>query len=164
MHSYRERVTPPIWGFLLTALLIPASLIIFLPVNPSLGWVFAAILMAGACLALYLAAPIVAVRDGELRAGRASIPVSDLGESTALSTEEAKHALGLGFNPAAYHSTSAWQRRIVKVVIADEDDPTPYWLISSKRPDRLVEAIEANRNSAMSRIRGKSDEPNSRQG
>lgn len=148
MRSYHERVTPPLWGFLLTGLLIPAALIIFLPVNPSLGWIVAVILVAGACLALYFSAPTLSVRDGVLRAGRATIPVSELGDVVALTTEEAKHALGLGFEPAAYHSTSAWQRRVVKIEIADEEDPTPYWLISSKRPEQLVEAINAQRTNA----------------
>lgn len=151
MHSYRERVTPPLWGFLLTALLIPASLIIFLPINPQLGWVFAVILVGGACLGLFFAAPTLAVENGVLRAGRASIPVNELGQCTALKGDDAKHALGLGFEPSAYHSTSAWQRKLVMVEIADEDDPAPYWLMSTKRPDRLVAAIEANRQSSAER-------------
>lgn len=144
MNTYRERVTPPIWGFALTALLIPASMIIFLPIDPIIGWIVAAVLVGGSCLALFLASPTVAVENGMLRAGRANIPVSELGTSSALTPDESKEALGLGYNAAAFHSTSAWQRRVVKVEIADESDPTPYWLISTRRPERLVEAIEAN--------------------
>ncbi|HIY65702.1 MAG TPA: DUF3093 domain-containing protein [Candidatus Agrococcus pullicola] len=151
MHCYRERVTPPLWGFLLTALLIPASLIIFLPINPQLGWVFAVILVGASCLGLFFAAPTVIVENGTLRAGRASIPVSELGECSALTGDAAKHALGIGFEPSAYHSTSAWQRKLVMAEVIDEHDPAPYWLISTKRPDRLLAAIEANRQSSAER-------------
>jgi hypothetical protein len=31
----------------------------------------------------------------------------------------------------------------VRVDVADPDDPTPYWLVSSRHPDKLAEALRA---------------------
>jgi hypothetical protein len=30
---------------------------------------------------------------------------------------------------------------VVKVELTDPQDPTPYWLVSTRRPERVVEAI-----------------------
>jgi hypothetical protein len=32
---------------------------------------------------------------------------------------------------------------MILVVLDDDDDPTPYWLVSCRRPDRVLEALRA---------------------
>ena len=115
MQDYRERVIPPLWGFLLTLLLAPAAMIIFLPLNRQLGWVVAVLLVALACLGLFLASPRISVEQGMLRAGRAAIPVEELGEAGVLDRDAARAALGVEFDPGAYHATTPWAHRMVRV-------------------------------------------------
>ena len=47
MILYRERLWPAPWLFLATALVIPASLLVFLPINVTVGIVTAIVLYAG---------------------------------------------------------------------------------------------------------------------
>ena len=143
MQSYRERVIPPLWGFLLMLLFAPAAMAIFLPIDLGIGAIVAAVLVIGACAGLVAASPVVTVRNGVLQAGRASIPVAQIGQIEAFDREQTREALGTGFNPGAFHSTSPWTKGSAKIEIVDPADPTPFWLVSTRRPERLKAVIEA---------------------
>ena len=41
-----------------------------------------------------------------------------------------------------------WIKPVVKVPVADLDDPTPYWLLSTRNPDQLVRVLEEARQSS----------------
>lgn len=141
MATYSERVTPPIWVFLLTLLLVPVSLLIFLPIDRMLGWVFAAVFVAAACAGLWLASPRIRVENGELLAGRARIPLDALGEATALTKAEGRIALGVEYDAAAYYSTAPWTMTLVKIEVTDPDDPTTSWILSTRHPEKAAAAI-----------------------
>ena len=141
MTTYRERVTPPLWVFLLTLLLVPVSLIVFLPIDLMLGWVFAAVFVAAACAALWLAAPRIRIENDHLQAGRARIPLSALGEAASFDKVGGRRLLGVEFDAAAYHSTVPWAMRLVRVEVIDESDPTTAWVLSTRKPDQLAAAL-----------------------
>jgi hypothetical protein len=42
-------------------------------------------------------------------------------------------------------SIRPWIGPGVQVWVDDADDPTPYWVVSSRHPDRLVRALRATR-------------------
>jgi hypothetical protein len=41
-----------------------------------------------------------------------------------------------------------WIQPLVRVPIIDENDPAPYWLISSRHPQKLAAAINRSRRPA----------------
>src|SRR5690606_14388143 len=82
----------------------------------------------------WLTTPLVAVTDGELRAGRARIPVSLLGEPVALDAIATRAALGPDLDARAFVCLRAWAGTAVQVPVNDPRDPTPYWFVSSRRP------------------------------
>ena len=45
----------------------------------------------------------------------------------------------------AYLVIRGWVRDVVRVPIEDPQDPTPYWLLSSRRPNDIVAAIRGSR-------------------
>jgi hypothetical protein len=45
-------------------------------------------------------------------------------------------------DPSAFLAIRFWSGKAVKVEVKDSRDATPYWLISSKNPKRLVEALK----------------------
>jgi hypothetical protein len=47
----------------------------------------------------------------------------------------------------------AWARTAVRVEVLDPADPTPYWLVSTRRPDELAAAIAAGRTRPAARDR-----------
>lgn len=110
----------------------------------------AATIAGGVALALLLAAawftsPVVAVADGVLRAGRARIPVDLLGEPVVLGRAEVRTAMGPGYDPRSYACLRTWTGGALWVDVLDPEDPTPGWLVSTRRPEALRAAIDAAR-------------------
>ncbi len=84
----------------------------------------------------------ISVTESELSVSRACIERKYLGKIDALSVEEMKHLRGAGINPYAFMALRFWIQTGVRIEIIDPRDPTPYWLISSKEPEKLIAALE----------------------
>lgn len=141
MAEYRERLWPAAWILGVTALVIPASLLVLAPISVLAGAVTGVVLYAG-CLGLFIyGAPLIAVTDGTLSAGRARIPVALIGDVTAFDGEEASLERGQRLKATAFLLIRGGIRGVVRVQITDPKDPTPYWLISTRRPTELAAAI-----------------------
>jgi len=143
--AHRERLVPPWWLLLVLLLIVPAVLLVFLPVDVQAGIAIAIGLYVAIVALLWLGAPVVALEDGVLRAGRARIPVEHLGEPHVLRGDEATTALRSGWVPEEHHVVSPWTKSLVRAAVVDPEDPTPAWLISSRRPEELAAAIDAAR-------------------
>ena len=83
----------------------------------------------------------VSVRDGVLTAGRARISVDHVGSVQALDAEATRRLAGRDADARAYLLLRPYLRRAVRIGIDDPADPTPYWLVSTRRPDRLAAAL-----------------------
>jgi hypothetical protein len=83
----------------------------------------------------------VTVADGTFRAGRAHIEARHLGAVEALDAEQTRRTAGPEADARAYLVLRPYLKRAVKVEIADPADPTPYWLVGSRRPDDLAGAL-----------------------
>ncbi|GGE88085.1 DUF3093 domain-containing protein [Mycetocola zhadangensis] len=141
MAEYRERLWPAPWILVATALVIPASLLVLAPLSMLVGAVTGIVLYAG-CVGLFVyGAPILAVRDGKLSAGRATIGVNLVGDVVPFDGEEASLERGQRLNARAFLILRGGIRGVVKVQILDPNDPTPYWLLSTRRPTELAAAI-----------------------
>ncbi len=80
--------------------------------------------------------------DGQmLIANKAKIDLKFVKSATALDAEGFKRVAGVDADPAAFLAINFWSKTGVKVELKDKKDPTPYWLISSKDPKRLVKAL-----------------------
>jgi hypothetical protein len=77
----------------------------------------------------------------ELWAGEAHLPMSVVTRSAAIPQSAKSAALGRQFDPAAFVVHRGWVAPLILVVLDDPDDPTPYWLISTRRPERLLAAL-----------------------
>jgi hypothetical protein len=85
----------------------------------------------------------VEVSGGELKAGDAHIPLDLLGDVEIIEPQDRRKAMGPYLDPAAYVVHRGWVKPLVRVRVNDPDDPTPYWMISTRRPDELVAAIKS---------------------
>jgi hypothetical protein len=81
--------------------------------------------------------------EPELWAGEAHLPMSVVTRSAEIPESAKSAALGRQFDPAAFLVHRGWVGPLVLVVLDDPDDPTPYWLVSSRRPDRLLAALRS---------------------
>ncbi len=132
---YTERLGVPARWWALATMFVASVLVAFLVATPA--WV--AFLVTGVLVALstglfvgYGAARL-SVRDGMFRAGRAEVPVHLVGEVTALDPEHARLLAGAQADARAYLLLRPYLRRAVRVDIADPADPTPYWLVATRR-------------------------------
>ena len=138
---YRERLWPSWWVFLATALVIPASLLVFLPISELAGIVSAVVLYAAIVVVLLATSPVIEVTDGMLRVGRARIERSFLGAASAHSGADAVAERGTRLDARAYLVLRGWVPGVVRIEITDPADPTPYWLVSTRRPQQLAAAL-----------------------
>ncbi|MCZ4563090.1 DUF3093 domain-containing protein [Rhodococcus sp. IEGM 1401] len=80
----------------------------------------------------------------ELRVGSAHLPL-DVASKAAIVPATAKSAaLGRQLDPLAFVQHRTWVKQMVIVVLDDPDDPTPYWLVSTKRPEELLSVLTAH--------------------
>jgi hypothetical protein len=142
---YHERIWPSPWVFVAAALEIPASLLVFLPINLLAGVIVASLLYAAVILVLVATSPVIEVSPSELVAGRARVPVQLIGQVTPFRGEEATLQRGQLLDARAWLLIRGWVSPIVKIEIADHSDPTPYWIVSTRTPDSLAAAIEKAR-------------------
>ena len=82
------------------------------------------------------------ISEKELMVGRAHIDRSFLGKVSVLDSLMMSHFLHAGINPSAYHAVRFWVKSGIKVEINDPKDPTPYWLISTKKGTELARLLE----------------------
>jgi Protein of unknown function (DUF3093) len=89
--------------------------------------------------------PLVEVAGGTLRAGAAHIPLALVGAVEVLDAEQMRQALGPALDARAFLCLRGWIATGVRFTLTDPADPTPYWLVSSRRPDQLAEAVSPGR-------------------
>jgi hypothetical protein len=88
----------------------------------------------------------IEIAGGELRIKRAHIPLKYLGDVEIIEKEKFGFERTRGADPAAFFALTFWISQGIKVTVKDDRDPTPYWLISSKRATELVAALKVSNN------------------
>ncbi|MBX3099904.1 MAG: DUF3093 domain-containing protein [Salinibacterium sp.] len=151
MIHYRERLWPAPWLFISTALVIPASLLVFLPINGTVGVIVALVLYLGCVGLLMLGSPVLEITDTEFVAGKAHLPLALVGATEGFTTDAARLERGQRLDARAYLVIRGWIDPVLKVSVEDEADPAPYWLVSTRNPSSLAAALE----TATQRTRGK---------
>ncbi|MBD8584520.1 DUF3093 domain-containing protein [Frigoribacterium sp. CFBP 13729] len=145
MNPYRERLTPPATVFVATALVIPATLLVFLPIDQLVGVVVAVLFYAATVLALVFTSPVLRIDDEGFSAGRARLFPHEIGEVRGFSGAEATQQRGPRLDARAWTLFRGWVKPVVRITLTDETDPAPYWLVSTRRPDEVVRLLEALR-------------------
>ncbi|HEV7811741.1 MAG TPA: DUF3093 domain-containing protein [Leifsonia sp.] len=148
MDLYRERLWAAPWLFISTALVIPASILVFAPISMVAGIVVAIVLYLGIAGMLIASSATIRVTKTELIAGRASIPLEFTGEAQGFDGDDATLERGRHLDARAWLLIRGWVKPVVKVPVLDASDPAPYWLVSTRNPDRLVRVLNEARLSS----------------
>jgi len=141
--QYKEVIHPPLW---LIAFVYFLFLSMVLSIWAALGNT-PAIITFGISTAwlvdLYYRTSLkIEITDHELRIGTARIDRQYIGETVALTGKEAKLIRTRDADPAAHLAIRFWTSKAVKMQLSDSRDSTPYWLVSSKNPKKLLEALK----------------------
>lgn len=145
---YRERQWVPFYWWILGAGLVALTTAQF-ALNRGIFWlIFPAVLLSVlvAWVLIWLSSTVVRVEqdsDGSrwLIAGQANLPADAVARSLAVPESAKRNAMGKQLDPAAFVVSHGWVRQMVMLVLDDPEDPTPYWLISSKDPEALLRAF-----------------------
>ena len=145
---YQERQWVP-WHWWLIALAAVTIGTGQLALNRNLWW-FAVPFLVFAALAAWVlfhwSSTVIRIErdtDGTrwLVAGSAQLPADVVSRSLAVPKSAKRNAMGPQLDPAAFLVTHSWIPHLVMLVLDDENDPTPYWLVSSKDPRALLDAF-----------------------
>lgn len=79
--------------------------------------------------------------ETQLWAGDAHLPATVIARSAEVPRSAKSAALGRQLDPAAYVLHRGWVGPMILVVLDDPDDPTPYWLVSCRNPQRMLAAL-----------------------
>jgi Protein of unknown function (DUF3093) len=142
---YEERLRVPISWWLLGLLAVGTT---WLTTAAALSSTVAgivtlvvAVLITGGLIA-YGRAQVTVSTEG-FRAGTALLPLWAVGQVTPLDAAETHTLAGPQADPRAFLELRGYIRSAVRVQVADESDPTPYWLVSTRYPARCAQALDA---------------------
>jgi hypothetical protein len=86
----------------------------------------------------------ITVSNGVLHVPGARIPVQLLSSGAALNREAFRLQTGPMADPDAFVVSRPWLHSAVRLMVDDPADPTPYWIVGTKHPDQLLEAIRVS--------------------
>lgn len=140
---YQERVRPNFGTFLATAALIPAITLVSEPFDFRIGLIIGSVLVLAIWWAMFFLSPVIRVREKSLSVGVVSIPRSLLGRIEVIAKDQIFQERGPKLEPAAFKVFQGTVKTAVKIEISDPSDPTPYWIISTRKPIQLASALES---------------------
>jgi hypothetical protein len=141
---FREVIRPPLWLIAFIYFLLFSFVIaIWAAFDTAAGVNASLIAIILGLVAIKAATKTITVSDGELRVGRAHIPLHFCGDVAVISKKEFLRARTRDADPAAFFALTFWISEGIKVEIIDERDSTPYWLISTKQAQALQAALKS---------------------
>lgn len=144
---FRERLTVPLSWWALATMFLASVLIAFLVATPlpvALGVTVGFGVLTVAVFLGYGGAEVV-VDERTLYVGRAQIDLAFIGDPIGLDGEQTRAVLGVQADARAYLMVRPYLSESVKVPIEDPDDPTPYWLVMTRRRNALLTALQQGR-------------------
>ena len=140
--EFAERIVWPLWLWLFLAMMVGSIYLTFWAPFGHLAAIIITALITGALLYSNnkFALETVIINDW-LYVGNAKIESKYLKKATPLNKSDFLKLRGRNADPAAFNGTRFWVSTGVKVEINDKKDPTPYWLISSRKAKLLASKL-----------------------
>lgn len=146
VSRYTERLWVPVGWWALTALFALSLLVaVLFYLGPLWGFgagLFVMVVMGIAFLRY--GREEIRVEADRLWVGAANIEWSYVVGAQPLDEQATRKRRGQDSDARAYLVLRPYLSRAVEVTISDESDPTPYWLINSRSPERLAAAINGH--------------------
>lgn len=141
----RERLLPSWWAWVAAAALVAMIGVAYgAALGATAGWLVG---LAGGILAgwlLVITSPVVSVNEAGIVAAGARLPGWAVADVISLDRQGVRDLRGPGADARIFAVLRPWSAPgAVLVTLKDDDDPHPAWLLSSRDPDRLMQAITA---------------------
>jgi hypothetical protein len=141
--SYRERLYTPWWWYLV-AVAVACVLAAEFHIG-GLGltdWIpFSTLPPLSIVLVWWLGHGLLEISGGEVRVRGAHIPLQFISGAVALDDRTLRRVVGREGDPAAFVAVRPWIGPGVQLWLDDANDPTPYWVVSTRHPDQVLAAL-----------------------
>jgi hypothetical protein len=159
--AHTERLSVPWWAWLLA--LTGGGLVaveIWMGGGGLRAWVpFAVVLPLTVAGTAWLGRIRITVTGTEFQVDDARLPLAVIADVVALDADGKREVMGVAAHPLAFVVQRPWIRGAVQVVLDDPADPTPFWVVSTRRPVELATALLAGAELAGSAsLRGRSSD------
>lgn len=140
--EFAERISWPLslWAFL--GVMVGSIFLTFwAPFNFLFASTVTIVFIAALFYAHYKSRLDIVVINGWLYVGNAKIELKYIKSAKELNKKQFLKMRGPSADPAAFNATRYWIKTGVKVELNDKADPTPYWLISSRKAQALADCL-----------------------
>lgn len=141
--TYVERLAVPASYWLITAA-FGATFIVAIGGYFATFWFALIALVATVAMSLALAVygrAVIRVGEDGIRVGRNLLEWRFVGGVSALDTARWRRRLGPEADARAFLCVRPFLHQGVEIVVDDKADPHPYWLVGSRHPQQLADAI-----------------------
>jgi len=140
--EFAERISWPLWLWLLALMILGSIYITFWAPFGTLSAIVVSLFFAIALVYSWQKSHLeIVVINSWLYVGSAKIESKFIKKVTVLKKDEFLKIRGPKADPACFNATRFWVTTGVKVEINDKKDPTPYWLISSRKAKALAKSL-----------------------
>ena len=138
---YREVIRPPLWLMALYASLFGSCVFAIWASLDARATLVSALLSFFALLWIWWKSPLHISVDDQLRVGPAHIDLRYIKSVELLDESAMRRTRTRDADPAAFLAIRFWSPAGIKVVLDDPRDPTPYWLITTRKGSELQRAL-----------------------
>jgi hypothetical protein len=138
---YREFQIANVSSFLPNLLVAPAVWLVFAPINDQIGLVSSIVMTLASIAIRIVTTRTIEVTPLSLRIGNALIPRKALGKAVSVATQDQFTERGSNLDSRAFLALKSGLPGLVKIEVTDDEDPTPYLLISTRRASELVDLL-----------------------
>lgn len=139
--AYVEKLRPTLTWWFVAAFLSSMTAAMVYPVWHVGAIIVPLVVFALAAVWLSTMGAKILVTDKHFYAGRAHIERSFITDVEPLGKQAAFQARGPQLDARAFLMIRPWVKQAVRVHIDDPADPTPYWVVSTRRPAALARAL-----------------------
>ena len=142
-QAYTERLYAPVSWWLLGLLIVVAIGWAFLVATPLIvTWIATAVaLVVVATILVSYGGARITVDDRGVRAGKALLPLANVGAVSRLDRTQTRQTVGPDADARAFLLLRSYCPGAVTIVVDDDHDPTPYWLVSTRHPTALAASL-----------------------
>lgn len=139
--SFEERLAPGLGVQLAASLAAPMTFLAVAPFGIPAALVAGFVAASGLIALLHARAPRIEIDAEFLRAGKIRLPRNVISDCESFLGQAAFVARGRELDPRAARLIVGDIDPVVRIQIADVDDPTPYLLVSTRRPEELCQLL-----------------------
>lgn len=146
---YQERLSPGIGTWFLVLVAGAGSFLVGAPISITAGIITAIVVILLVGIVLYSTSPVIEITENYVRIGRAQIERKFVGIAEAFHGEESRLAAGPQLDGRAFMCFRGWVDSKIRIEITDPADPTPYWLASTRNPEKIAAILNKGKEEQL---------------